>query len=473
VRKRLDVPVEAADQSDYADAWMTLRPARVAIVFNGGDEWQYWARLAIYAASEVWGGAGFILIPHRDGEVVPSLLQAASAYDPDHVVLLRITVRHFELAHPGVQQLGLNGQLVTGAAREELVGQAGAAVIDDASGEKARQAVAAVCSPYRHQFESGEWTDELTALNANGPGGDLTPIFGLQGGLAGSRLAAPANWGGPMGVAVAARCGALVEPVPAGPPKMDDEERLDLVRWLLSGGMRGTPPYSAVWHPAAAVSVLPLGLETGFDWGRQGLTVIQRGFAPHRPALLVAGDEAADFALALAWDRLYGRSLWLPCEWQPSLDVSTNEMTTIRLELGNFGFDAGNRNGEVRLATTSLDSEVMTRLAEVLNSPLIHSVSQAAEPPRFVVGERRFDRAGVRLLAVVGQFGHQFTVPVRKDGGGVVMMMPSPAPAIDDPDLTRSDGLRWHVDLELLGSSMPRGGDLTASRSSRPVRIST
>ena len=309
--------MDAAAQSDYVDARMTLRPARVAVVFDGGDDWHYWARLAIYAASQVWGGAGFILIPHRDGEVAPSLLQAASAYDPDHVVLLRVTVRHFELARPGVQPLRLNGQLVTGAAREELVEKAGAAVIDDASGEKARQAVAAVCSPYRHQIESGEWTDELTALNADRTGGDLTPISGLEGVPGGSRLAAPADWGGSLGVAVAARCGALVEPVPAGPPKMDDEERLDLIRWLLSDGERGTPPYSAVWHPAAAVSVLPLGLETAFDWGRQGLTVIQRGFAPRRPALLVAGDEAADFALALAWDRLYGRSLWLPSDWQP------------------------------------------------------------------------------------------------------------------------------------------------------------
>jgi hypothetical protein len=51
-------------------------------------------------------------------------------------------------------------------AREELVEQAGAAVIDDASGEKARQAVAAVCSPYRHRTESGQWTGVLAALNA-------------------------------------------------------------------------------------------------------------------------------------------------------------------------------------------------------------------------------------------------------------------------------------------------------------------
>jgi hypothetical protein len=117
--------VDAAAQPDYVDAWMTLRPARVAVVFDGGELWHYWARLAIYAASQVWGGAGFILIPHRDGDVAPCLLQAAAAYDPDHVVLLRVTERHMELARPGVQSLRLNGQLVTGAERRELVAQAG------------------------------------------------------------------------------------------------------------------------------------------------------------------------------------------------------------------------------------------------------------------------------------------------------------------------------------------------------------
>ena len=455
------MPVDAAAQSDYADARIMLRPARVAVVFDGVEGWHYWARLAIYAASQIWGGAGFILIPHRDGEVASSLLQAASAYDPDHVVLLRVTVRHFELARPGVLPLLVDGRPVTGTARQELIEQAGASVLDDPPGEKARQAVAAVCSPYRHRTTTNEgWIEELTALNADGTGGHLTPVSGLEGVPGGSRLAAPADWGGPFGVAVAARCGALVEPVPGSPPQMSDEERLDLVRWLLSDGERGTPPYSVVWHPAAAVSVLPLGLETAFDWGRHGLTVIQHGFAPRRLALLVAGDEAADFALALAWNRLYGPSLWLPSEWQPSLDVKTNEMTTIRLVLGDFGFDASSTDGQVQLTTASLGPEAMTRLAGALDSPLIRSVGPAGQPARVVVGEPRFDRSGVRLLAVAGQFDRQFTVPVRKDGAGVAMMMPTPTPAVEDPDLGRSAGLRWHVDLELLPSAMPRGRGL-------------
>lgn len=83
-------------------------------MFDGGELWHYWARLVIYAASQVWGGAGFILVSHRGGDVESCLLRAAAAYDPDHAVLLRVTVRHMELAQPGVQPLRLKGPLVTG-----------------------------------------------------------------------------------------------------------------------------------------------------------------------------------------------------------------------------------------------------------------------------------------------------------------------------------------------------------------------
>jgi hypothetical protein len=455
------VLVDAAAQSDYVNARMTLRPARAAVVFDGGDDWHYWVRLAIYAVSQVWGGAGFILIPHREGEVQPSLLQAASAYDPDHVVLLRITVRHFEVARLGVRPLVLEGHPATATERQWLIDTVGDRVLSDPSGEKARQAVAAVCSPYRRRTTAGEaWFEEVTALNADGTGGRLTPMSGLEGLPGGSCLAAPADWAGHVGVAVAARCGALAEPVLGGPPPMRDEERLDLVSWLLSDGRRGTPPYSMVWHPAAAVSVLPSELDTASDLGRHGLTVIQRGFAPRRPALLVAGDEAADFALAFAWDRLYGRALWLPSEWQPDLDVQTSEMTNVRLLLGDFGSDASNPDGQVQLTTTSLDPEEMTRLAGALDTPLVWSAAPAGQPDRVVVGDPRFDRESVRLLAIADQFDQQFTVPVRKGGDSVAMMMPSPSPAVENPDLARSSELRWHVDLELLPSSMPRGRGL-------------
>jgi hypothetical protein len=188
--------VDAAAQADYVDARMTLRPARVAVVFDGGDSWNYWARLAIYAVSQVWGGAGFILIQHRDGEVAPSLLHAASAYDPDHVVLLRSTVRQWDLAGQGALPVLAGDQSATGTVRQKPIDQVGyQLVLDDPHGEKARRAVSMVCSPYRHQTaKDGSWIEELTALSTDAAGSCLAPVAGLEGLSGGSRLAAPAHW---------------------------------------------------------------------------------------------------------------------------------------------------------------------------------------------------------------------------------------------------------------------------------------
>jgi hypothetical protein len=441
---------------------MTLRPARVAVVFDGGDDWHYWARLAIYAASQVWGGPGFILVPHRGGEVKPVLLQAARAYDPDYVVLLHVTIRHFELARPGALPLRVEGKLVSGAERAELIEKAGDTFTHDPAGEKARQAVAAACSPYRHRTtRGGEWIEESTWLNADGSGALLTPVSGLEGVQGGSCLAGPAEWGGSLGVAIAARCGTFAEPIPGASPQLDEDKQLELIRWLLSAGDRGAPPYSMVWHPAAAVSVLPSDLDTAFDRGLHRLTVVQRGYALARPVLLVAGDQAADFALAYAWERLYGRSVWLPSEWWPDPHVTTRATTTIRLLLYDLGFDVNTPDRRLQLTTTSASPETLATLAGVLRDPLIRPVRPAGHAIHAVaVEEAAFDSSGIRSLAVADQFDQQFTVPVRNDGGGAVMMAPVPAPAVEDPDLASSADLRWHVDLELLPSGMPRGRGL-------------
>jgi hypothetical protein len=75
-----------------------------------------------------------------------------------------------------------------------MIEKAGASVLDDPSGEKARQAVTPVCSPYRHRtVRNGTWIEGLTALNTDGTGGHRTPISGLQGVPGGSRLAGPAG----------------------------------------------------------------------------------------------------------------------------------------------------------------------------------------------------------------------------------------------------------------------------------------
>lgn len=88
---RLDDPVTRTT-SDYTVVHMGLRAPRVAIVIDGGDRWIDSSRLALFAATRCWGGAGFVLVPHRAGAVDPLLLRMVGAYDPDHVVNLLPTL---------------------------------------------------------------------------------------------------------------------------------------------------------------------------------------------------------------------------------------------------------------------------------------------------------------------------------------------------------------------------------------------
>ncbi|MBE3200234.1 hypothetical protein IHE48_04315 [Frankia sp. CH37] len=65
-------------------------------MIDGGEHWGYWARRALYRASRIWGGGGFVVVPHRDGKVSPILLAACQAYDPDFVVTYSPTVEDCE-----------------------------------------------------------------------------------------------------------------------------------------------------------------------------------------------------------------------------------------------------------------------------------------------------------------------------------------------------------------------------------------
>lgn len=65
---------------------VSLRAPRVAIVVPTTENWHFIAATAIHRATSIWGGAGFILVPHDKGRVDDRMLQIAVAYDPDHVV---------------------------------------------------------------------------------------------------------------------------------------------------------------------------------------------------------------------------------------------------------------------------------------------------------------------------------------------------------------------------------------------------
>lgn len=260
---------------------MCLRPPRVAVVFDGGERWHFWARLALYACTKFWGGAGFILIPHNNGTVHPTLLAAARAYDPDYVVTLQRTIRSIEQAMPGaLNLLDSEGKPSEGTARDQLIERAGDRPIPWGADEQARKRVAEVCSSHRRRHISDEtgWDEHVTWLAAYGDTAHLTKAADISGNLTDACLSAPPEWDGVFGVAVAARCGAVEEPQLGGEPRLDEPESRRLGSWLVdpAGGL-GTPPPDIVWHPAAVSNVDPGSLATAFERTKLGLTVIGRG----------------------------------------------------------------------------------------------------------------------------------------------------------------------------------------------------
>jgi hypothetical protein len=95
----------APPQPTFQPLRAALRPPRAVVVFDGGDQWLSNAALTMYSCGRIWGGSGFLLIPHHDGRVSRSLRRLAYAYDPDYVVTLPMTIGQFEAINPEVLRL--------------------------------------------------------------------------------------------------------------------------------------------------------------------------------------------------------------------------------------------------------------------------------------------------------------------------------------------------------------------------------
>jgi hypothetical protein len=455
--------------SGYANVRIGLRAPRVAVVFDGGDQWSYWARLALHAATQTWGGAGFILIPHIDGDVEDCLLTLTEAYDPDHVVLLQPTVVEHERAVPGRLPITMNGKTLEGSERTELIATIGDHATQSGIGERARSKVAAACSPHRRRHGSDpEWFEDLTHLKSTVSGRYLTPMEGMTDGGPGLCLAAPPDWGGLLGVAAAARCGAVLAPNAGSDPDLEASDLIRAVSWLLSPRTGWNEPPDQVMHyPTAAMSVNPGDLPTALTATMKGLTWIQRGFVAREATLLVYGDAAPDFALALGWDRLYGRAIWLPSSWSPIGQDPVARSTA--LALNSALSRAGADQVAVRVVSTSATSDDVDGLLDSLRKPLFKVVALDGTPiaddrptiERLEPAHLRFAHEGRLHLGVADQYEQQLALPVTADEeGGYSMPAPPPPPAIQNEELAGIDALSWQVDVEFLPGLMPRGRGL-------------
>jgi hypothetical protein len=123
----------------------------------------------------------------------------------------RHAIGQVERAEPGSFPLNFEGRQVQGEERARLAAQVADQYLDDPVGDEARRAVAAACSPYRRRVD-GTDEERLFLLGLGDPAGPLTPLSDIPSVAGGPYLSAPPSWGGALGVAVAARCGAFDEP---------------------------------------------------------------------------------------------------------------------------------------------------------------------------------------------------------------------------------------------------------------------
>ncbi|WP_370964756.1 hypothetical protein [Amycolatopsis sp. cg9] len=432
-----------------------LRPSRVAMVFDGGEFWSYHARRALYLANQVWGGAGFALIPHHDGVVNPVLLHAVQAYDPDFVVASPRSVEDIAYSDK------FGGGRTPSESREYATLLAGALSTRQvtAGDLQARDTVAEVCSPY---FQPAEDTPREALRSFSGPSKDFPRALDVPGAETGHVLACPPNWGGTVGAAVAAHAGVVEPPNPgASEPDLDRPTVARLAQWLL-GGSPTELPMDLVWFPTVATSIFPHEAPLSHRRTMAGIERVYSGFPGGEPALIVIGDSVDDFALAHLWKLTYGRGAWLPSalgadEDRPSwgLHVGLAELLDeVSHQPGSMLFTSASR-------TTGDVQSVHDRF---FGDPGAEEVSSDADhlSRPVPVGELPWRRTGTSHLAVDEQYDDALPVPiVLEDTGTRSMAAPSPPATLLNPDLAAHTELTWHIDfawqpsMSVLGRGLP------------------
>jgi len=373
-------------QQDYAEAFFSLRAPRVAIVFPADTpHWDFFARKALWRANRLWGGAGFVLVPHHGGEVSDTVLRAVASYDPDYVVGHQVSWVELLTAYPKAQDLlvGEDGEKVT---LESLGADdpAEVAPAEDPFTAEARRRVAVACQVYRRRFgpepsttadpralvqwdqvwshsdEHHTHLDDIEHLTA-------ASVVGTDRGAC---VAAPPGLAGAWGAWTAALAGAVAEPdLPAvetsdesattepsangvvdGSPEAalegstasatsSPEDAADIASWFYSYLERGSrvvdprPPDRFVHHEdGSTLAVDARSLPPAWDRTTRALVRVGDAFA-HRRLTFIVGDTADDFALALICQRLYSNAFWIHSAWSPKASgtVGRNARSALRM----------------------------------------------------------------------------------------------------------------------------------------------
>ena len=447
----------------------TLRPPRAVVVFDGNGDWLSHAACALHECGRVWGGSGFILIPHHDGKVLPALVRLAAAYDPDYVLNAEITIGQHEAMYPNVLRVtGDDGELMLGEQRSEALRHSLNTTMRDPSGRAARDLIAQACTPHRYMVPQPDGSEEpheqlqVLSLSDDRFGGQqpLSRAPVAMGGYARLATGVPSEIQGMWGLAAAIHFG-LGEP-PSLPFADTSPASFNLARAVMDRALpserrsRRFSDEDAAWISAWATS-------------ESGTLRVQPWQASRKHNLVVVGRSADDFALAQGWHVQFGNSYWIPEDPPMAKKVADQILWGLGQDLLS---EAEYHDRQAVLVSTTLDDEQVQTIADDWVERRVRVfTSWVTEDGETVTGEEdakeiptprvmhpdslAFDEGG--LLVVRDQYDVPLALPATTDEyGQIQLLVDLPPLAPGHPDLDSIPDITWQIDVDTADFRAPR-----------------
>jgi hypothetical protein len=450
-----------ACQPTFQPLRAVLRPPRTVVVFDGGDNWISNAALAMHTCQGIWGGSGFLLIPHHDGQVRRSLRRLACSYDPDYVVPLPITTGQFEAINPGVLRMrGVDGTMLEGAERIAAFEYSQDIPVRDLTGYDARALLAGDCTPHRYWLSGGdserdshhEQTQHLD-MRDHGPFTSIEQFGASQPSDAGI----PSSLTGLWALAAAMRVG-FAEAPPLPFPKSSPVDRTPMMQ-LMQEALR--PPSYGRYR-----SQLEQRWNSAWQPSETRLATVWIGQVVQRPHLVVIGATAEDFALAQGWQLRFGSAHWIPeahlplegpvqhVAWTLAQELITDPeyrnkgalLTSASVPLDQLQQLAQEWAGDARVAMTYGSGDEATQDGSVAE-PDVHLKCTKPETLPWDHGT---------TLVIEEDYDLPLALPAQEsDQGDVSLLVNLPPLTPSDSALRRTDGLTWQIDLLFQDSTTP------------------
>ncbi|WP_164234466.1 hypothetical protein [Microbacterium hydrocarbonoxydans] len=446
-------------ETTFRGATLSLRPPRVAVLFPVDEHWRDWAMRALEFASEYWGGGGFILVPHdmATGEPSPKFAEIVRAYDPDHVVSMKIPAHEFESWYPG--SISTPDEM-SGEERATLI-QSIRESIPAAPSVRARDIVASWCSPLRSSLVQRGQTARAHEIHKSLRAVDRGDRF--HRGLAVAPvpdtqvLAASSRWRSDLGLMLAARAGVVDDAVQ---PRA--EPASDVIEWAIQ--REGTAPASLI-YPSEDSRVQADEISTRFDV-HPGLLHVSQGMSQDMAAVVV-GDTGADFALALAYDRILGRGFWVTSRMLDDEDA----LWQLRSALWWVTSQLEQQAAHLTVSSHSLPDEAVAETAARLQEPnyefqrLGRRREAVQDSDTVQLRPPQIDRSYTQLVAEE-HLSSSILLPMQATSDGTlesVNGLDCPVPTSLMYPVSSGKVPYWYVDVTFAGDVAPRGRDLPAT----------